>query len=139
MPFEFLAKWPSVRSAGRPAIRAESSRSQTKSHGFTYYDLHPCPPASSASFLLSSRLVSCSPPPPPLYTQPSPPPSSPPPPPPFSLASRSVRASFQSFVSSTPPLYIFAPLHALRVASRKMSLLPMLQFLFLTVADIFAL
>lgn len=39
--FEFLAKWPSVRSAGHPSQPA--SRSQTKSHGFTYYDLHPCP------------------------------------------------------------------------------------------------
>jgi hypothetical protein len=56
MPFEFLAKWPSVRSAGRPAIRA--SRSQTKSHGFTYYDLHPCPlPSSTLPPLILSRLL----------------------------------------------------------------------------------
>jgi len=60
MPFEFLAKWPSVRSAGRPAGRSaiRTSRSQTKSHGFTYYDLHPCPlPSSTLSPLISSRLL----------------------------------------------------------------------------------
>lgn len=32
---------PSGHQFGAPVIRA--SRSQTKSHGFTYYDLHPCP------------------------------------------------------------------------------------------------
>lgn len=57
--FEFLAKWPSVRSAAPvPTIRAgqPASRSQTKSHGFTYYDLHPCP-LPLLLFLLSSRLL----------------------------------------------------------------------------------
>lgn len=41
--FEFLAKWPSVRSAGRSSEPAAAWQSQTKSRGFTYYDLHPCP------------------------------------------------------------------------------------------------
>lgn len=44
---------PSGHQFEAPAIRA--SRSQTKSHGFTYYDLHPCPLPLFYSF--SSRLA----------------------------------------------------------------------------------
>ena len=73
--FEFLAKWPSVRSAGHPSQPASqpASRSQTKSHGFTYYDLHPCP-LPLLLFLLPSRLL------PPHSPSPSPPPPLPSPP-----------------------------------------------------------
>lgn len=78
---------PSGHQFEAPAIRA--SLSQTKSHGFTYYDLHPCP-LPLLLFLLSSRSPSR-----PL------PPSSParlPPstyarPPPSSLATRHPAAS----------------------------------------------
>lgn len=37
----FSSSSPSGHQFGAPVIRA--SRSQTKPHGFTYYDLHPCP------------------------------------------------------------------------------------------------
>ena len=47
----FSSSSPSGHQFGAPVIRA--SRSQTKSHGFTYYDLHPCP-LPSLLFLLSA-------------------------------------------------------------------------------------
>lgn len=50
-----VSRQVAISSKRRPAIRA--SRSQTKSHGFTYYDLHPCP-LPLLLFLLSSRFVS---------------------------------------------------------------------------------
>lgn len=42
----FSSSSPSGHQFGAPVIRA--SLSQTKSHGFTYYDLHPCPLPSPA-------------------------------------------------------------------------------------------
>ena len=50
----FRVPRPSGHQFGAPVIRA--SRSQTKSHGFTYYDLHPCSLPSLLSLPLSLSL-----------------------------------------------------------------------------------
>lgn len=105
--FEFLAKWPSVRSAGpgHPSQPSQpASQSQTKSHGFTYYDLHPCP-LPLLRFLLSSRL------------SPPRPPTLPPLPPPFSCPAPARATSFVSFSR-----FILSREHPLLVQIRKMPL-----------------
>lgn len=74
MPFR-VSRQVAISSKRRPSESASqpASRSQTKSHGFTYYDLHPCP-LPLLLFLLPSRLL------PPHSPSPSPPPPLPSPP-----------------------------------------------------------
>lgn len=87
MPFR-VSRQVAISSKRRPrpseSASQPASQSQTKSHGFTYYDLHPCP-LPLLRFLLSSRL------------SPPRPPTLPPLPPPFSRLAPARATSFVSF------------------------------------------
>lgn len=87
MPFR-VSRQVAISSKRRPrpseSASQPASQSQTKSHGFTYYDLHPCP-LPLLRFLLSSRL------------SPPRPPTLPPLPPPFSCLAPARATSFVSF------------------------------------------